>query len=180
VASLLAGAGCSGEESPTVKEFSVIDVDMLMVRARAPTGEVLAPSALSEPIPVRARGALTFVVFEYSWFMRGGVGHLSGPHTKYTLDSTLSLIGQEPMKDGAKDLGASTAAKVSDSSSDVELRYRRALAELLPAFARGGELTGTLHGARADARTFYESRISAAHWPYYQELGGDWFRWLGM
>lgn len=176
------GAGCSGRAAGSddpARENVVIDIDKLMTRAAAPTGDVVVPSAMSEPIPVRSGGALAFVVFEYAWFMREGRPHVSGPYERYMLDSMLNLVGQEPMDDGAKDLGPVTGPKASDTPPELEPRYRRALAELLPIFARGGELTGTLHGARDDVCAFYRRRISDAHWPYYRKLGGEWLQWLG-
>jgi len=158
----------------------VIDIDKLMSRVQAPKGDVVAGVAMSQPIPVRSGGALTFVAFEYSWFMREQRGHVSGPYEKYTFDSALNLVGQEPMEDGAKDLGPVSSQKAADTPRDLEPRYERALAQLLPAFARGGELTALLAPARDDARAFYKARITEAHWPYYRQLGGGWFQWLGM
>jgi hypothetical protein len=160
----------------------MIDVQELLNRVRAPKGEIVAPGATGQPIPVLREGKLMFVAFHYSWFMREQRSHISGPHDKYTFDAGLNLVQHEEMTDGAKDLGPAGGGPAWNEadSKDLENRYERALEKLIPAFASGMPLPATLTPEREDVRAFYGARVPDAHWPYYRQLGGAWFKWLGM
>lgn len=150
-------------------------------RLMAPNGLVVSGTGSSKPIPVRKDGKVLVAGFSYAWFPGAqGTMHVASPERLYFLDpGSGTLVGEERLPDGGRDLGPSSPDGPPLSDAERADAFA-AMDRLFAAFAKDEPCKGDLEKDARLYRTVFARSVAPALLPYYSRVGKPWFDWVGL